>query len=104
MLYKDGLDSRDNVSFQNSYVSEQKQVSFDNDFDNCCMSYQPMPQMSCTPIYECPIKRVCHRCTNIEVPHIVPINTTIVNHEIYNHTYTPCYTYNEVVERENRCM
>lgn len=24
--------------------------------------------------------------------HIVPINTRVINHHIYKHSYTPCYT------------
>lgn len=48
--------------------------------------------MSCAPIYECPQERVCHTHTMINVPHIVPVNTRIINHQVYRHTYTPCYT------------
>lgn len=44
------------------------------------------------PVYECPQERVCHREIVHEVPHVCPINTRIVNHHIYRHTYTPCYT------------
>ena len=44
------------------------------------------------PIYECPQERVINRDIVHEVPHICPINTRIVNHHIYRHTYTPCYT------------
>lgn len=47
------------------------------------------------PIYECPCERVVHREICHEVPHIVPINTKIINHHIYKHTYTPCYTCTE---------
>ena len=48
--------------------------------------------MECPVIYECPIGRVCHREIHHHVPHVCPINTRIVNHHIYNHTYTPQYT------------
>ncbi len=46
----------------------------------------------CAPIMEAPCERVCHReiCHNVE--HIQPINTRIINHHIYHHTFTPCYT------------
>ncbi len=44
------------------------------------------------PVYECPQERVCHREFTHEVPHIVPINTRVINHHIYRHSYTPCYT------------
>ncbi len=44
------------------------------------------------PVYECPQERVCHRQFVYEVPHIIPINTRVVNHHIYRHSYSPCYT------------
>ena len=55
----------------------------------------------CPPVYECPQERVCHRQTVIEVPHIIPVNTRIINHQIYRHTYTPCYTACEETEVSN---
>lgn len=53
-----------------------------------------MPQQGCTcqPVMECPQERVCHRQICYEVPHIIPVNTRIVNHHIYRHTYQPMYT------------
>lgn len=55
----------------------------------CCG--QEMCNM-CPPIQECPQERVCHRYICYEVPHIMPCNTRIVNHHVYRHTYTPCYS------------
>lgn len=49
----------------------------------------------CAPIYECPIERCIHKEIIHEVPHIKPINTRIINHHIYRHTYTPMYTCSE---------
>lgn len=61
----------------------------------------------CPPVYECPEERVCHRYICHEVPHIKPCNTKIINHHIYRHTFTPCYTCCEenVLENvyENKC-
>lgn len=51
-----------------------------------------VPGMVCAPVYECPQERVIHREIMHEVPHVCPINTRIVNHHIYRHTYSPCYT------------
>ncbi len=70
------------------------------------------PEMapSCPPVTECPQERCCHREFVHEVPHIIPINTRIINHHVYRHTYTPCYTYCEenevsnVYERNNCCF
>lgn len=64
----------------------------------CC---PPNQSCCCPPVCECPQNQVCHRMINYEVPHICPMNTTVVNHHIYNHTYTPSYSYNEVDEVEN---
>ena len=58
--------------------------------NGCCN--EQIPGVICTPIYECPEERVCHRYIEHEVPHICPCNTRIVNHHIYRHTYAPCYT------------
>lgn len=56
----------------------------------CCdNSY---PGVVCPPVYECPQERVCHRYICHEVPHIQPCNTKIVNHHVYRHTFTPCYS------------
>lgn len=46
----------------------------------------------CPPVMECPQERVCHTTSCYKVPHIVPINTRIINHQVYHHTYQPFYT------------
>ena len=51
-----------------------------------------MSGMECPVVYECPIERVCHREIHHHVPHVCPINTRVINHHIYTHTYTPEYT------------
>ena len=65
-----------------------------------CGCMNPCDTM-CPPICECPQNQVCHRVMNYTVPHIIPMHTTMVNHHIYNHTYTPMYSYSEVDEVEN---
>lgn len=55
----------------------------------------------CPPIYECPEERVCERFIIHDVPHIMPINTKIINHHIYRHTITPTYTCEECDTCEN---
>ena len=52
----------------------------------CC------PNNMCPPVMECPQERVCHRQMCYEVPHIIPVNTRIINHHIYRHTYQPVFT------------
>ncbi|MBE6155991.1 MAG: hypothetical protein E7164_04470 [Firmicutes bacterium] len=90
-------------------------------FENRCPNMDTMPvadmgnanQMSMgmgcqtMPVYECPEERVCHRYICYEVPHIKPCNTRIINHHVYRHTFTPCYSSCEenVVENvfDQRC-
>ena len=48
--------------------------------------------VTCPVVMEAPIERVCHREICHHVPHVCPINTRVVNHHIYRHTYTPQYT------------
>ncbi len=57
-----------------------------------CMDNMPTQTMMCPPVEECPQERVCHRYICYEVPHIMPCNTRVINHHIYRHTYTPCFT------------
>lgn len=51
-----------------------------------------MPGIVTPPVYECPEERIIHREIVHQVPHICPVNTRIINHYIYKHTYSPCYT------------
>lgn len=55
----------------------------------------PCEPIMCPPIYECPQERCIHKQIIHEVPHVQPINTRIINHHIYRHTYSPCYTCTE---------
>lgn len=67
---------------------------FRNDrcFDESNTETMKISGMECAPIYECPCERVCHREINHHVEHIQPVNTRIINHHVYHHTYKPCYT------------
>lgn len=60
---------------------------------NTNMMYnQPMMGGYGNPMVETPQERVVHRSFVHEVPHVCPINTRIINHHIYRHTYQPRYT------------
>ena len=48
--------------------------------------------VTCPVVMEAPIERVCHREICHHVPHVCPINTRVINHHIYRHTYQPMYT------------
>lgn len=62
--------------------------------DQCCCQAPTAPAcgMVLPPVYECGKERQIHRNIIHEVPHICPVNTRIINHHIYKHTYSPCYT------------
>ena len=51
-----------------------------------------LPGVVCSPVYECPQERVVNRTICHEVPHICPCNTRIINHHVYRHSFTPCYS------------
>ena len=97
-MLKNNANERDTMQMDYSQVS----CSGCQNMNPCPMpSCPPSQNCCCPPITECPQNQVCHRVINYEVPHIMPMNTTVVNHHIYNHTYTPVYSYNEVDEVEN---
>lgn len=86
----DGVDM--NMSMDYNYASMG--------MPNCCPMDPCMPTM-CPPVYECPQERVCHRTINYEVPHMIPCHTRMINHHVYHHSYTPCYSYSEEDEYSN---
>ena len=92
----------DNGMYQGYSVEGSAELKFtpDSSTDKCSMNYM------CPPVYECPQERCIHKQIVHEVPHIQPINTRIINHHIYKHTYTPCYTCTEENEvcNVNACM
>jgi len=51
-----------------------------------------MPGCKMQPVYECPVEKCVHRTICHEIPHVCPINTRVINHHVYRHTYSPCYT------------
>ena len=94
--FKDGMN-------RPSFTQEKSFVSYDNNMESMAPCCPVMP-----PIYECPQERICHREFCYKVPHIIPINTKIINHHVYKHSYTPCFTECEenvcTNEYENFCQ
>ena len=82
-------------------MNYQESSCASNNMSGCMPPCPPPCDCSCPPVCECPQNQVCHRVLNYNVPHIIPMHTTVVNHHIYNHTYTPVYSYSEVDEVEN---
>lgn len=69
----------------NSYMSETNMEMMS---DNMC----PNQMNTCDPIMECPQEKCVDRFIYYDVPHIIPMNTKIINHHVYRHTYQPMYT------------
>ena len=77
------------MNFFNDITFQEKEINEVKGDNNCCQTMMGCPT---TPVYECPQEKVCHRYINYEVPHIMPMNTKIINHHIYKHTFIPQYT------------
>ena len=74
----------------NTYMSETNTEMMMS--DNMC----PNQMNNCEPIMECPQEKCVDRFIYYDVPHIIPMNTKIINHHIYRHTYKPMYTCSSV--------
>ena len=90
---------RDN-DINNTFVAENMDVDMDIDYMNQNMASMPIAQdpgmmMSggvSQPIIEPMQQRIVNRTIVHEVPHICPLQTKIVNHHVYKHTYQPSYS------------
>ena len=88
---------RDN-DINNTFVAENMDVDMNMDY----MNQQSMPIASDpgmmipggtgAPIVEPMQQRVINRTIVHEVPHICPLQTKIVNHHVFKHTYQPSYS------------
>ncbi len=67
--------------------NEMENTGMNMGMSGCCNS-----GCTCPPVMECPQERIVNREMNYEVPHIIPVNTRIINHHVYRHTYQPMYT------------
>lgn len=102
-MYKDGMYSNYEVEANKESYKESKTTMTSGCAASGCES---IPGMVTPPVYECPQERVIHREIIHNVPHVCPINTRIINHHIYRHTYSPCYTCceeNEVCNVNDGC-
>lgn len=83
------------------YENENMDMNMNMGMDTDMMNNNGMCGCVCPPVYECPQERVCTRVIVHEVPHVMPIHTKIINHHVYKHSYTPCYTMSECDTCEN---
>ncbi len=93
-----------NIDIDQNYIKkEEKNItmmpgmgmkggSFDCGFNKGMDHMMNMCGCKMQPVYEQPIEKCVHRTICHEVPHVCPINTKIINHHVYRHTYSPCYS------------
>ena len=98
LLNKRCLDKSGEMEYMQK--SEYSKMEMDPMMGGTCCDNQ-YPGVTCPPVYECPQVRCCHREIFHEVPHIIPVETRIINHHIYRHTYTPAYSCCEENEVSN---
>ena len=80
---------RDN-DINNTFYAENMDVDVDIDYiNNMAQSINQAPQ---APIIEPMQERIVNRTIVHEVPHVCPIQTKIVNHHVFKHTYQPSYS------------
>ena len=81
---------RDN-DINNNFYAENLDVDMDIEMNNM-NTMNTMPTMQSQPIIEPMQERVVNRTIVHEVPHVCPIQTRIINHHVYKHTYQPAYS------------
>lgn len=81
-----------NNDFRQDFYASDYDANFANQGVNMMDYNQGMMGGYGNQMVETPQERVVHRNFVHEVPHVCPINTRIVNHHIYRHTYQPRYT------------
>ena len=90
---------RDN-DINNTFVADNMDVDMNIDYMNNTNMQMPMqmdPGMQMNggisqPIIEPMQQRIVNRTIIHEVPHICPLQTKIVNHHVFKHTYQPSYS------------
>ncbi len=89
---------RDN-DINNTFVADNMDVDMNIDYmnNNMPMQMDMDPGMQINggaqqPIIEPMQQRVINRTIVHEVPHICPLQTKIVNHHVFKHTYQPSYS------------
>ena len=76
----------------NTFVADDMTIDMDIE-NNMPISIDPnMPGSITQPIIEPMQQRIVNRTIVHEVPHICPLQTKIVNHHVFKHTYQPSYS------------
>ena len=88
-MFQEVNQASENFSYEKKDYSK---MNMDMNQPNMTCTNMSQENICCPNVCEMPRERVCHRYFCYDVPHIVPCNTRIINHHIYKHTYSPCYT------------
>ena len=84
-----------NNDINNTFVAENMDVDMDIDYinsNNFMDQGMSMQGGVSAPIIEPMQQRVINRTIIHEVPHVCPLQTKIVNHHVFKHTYQPSYS------------
>lgn len=89
-MFQERCYDRDN-DINNNFFADTMTNNIDTNQFNYNNNQQTMESVN-QPIYEQMQERVLNRTFVHEVPHVCPIQTRIINHHIYRHTYRPEYS------------
>ena len=90
MFRNDCYDRQNEVN--NNFYAEDMNIDYDVEMNNMSTQMLPAQNMTTQPIIEPMQERVVNRTIVHEVPHVCPIQTRIVNHHVFKHTYQPAYS------------
>ena len=94
-MFRNSCYDRQN-EINNNFVAEDMNIDMDIQM-NSNMGNMMDPGMTMNggtqaPIIEPMQQRIVNRTIMHEVPHICPMQTKIINHHVYRHTYQPSYS------------
>ena len=88
----------------NTFIAENMDVDMGIDMNNMPNQNMEINGGIEAPIIEPMQQRIINRTIIHEVPHICPLQTKVVNHHVFKHTYQPSYSCcEENVCSEMRC-
>ena len=74
----------------NNFYADDMNIDMDIEMNN--VGFNAQPQVMSNPIIEPVQERIVNRTIVHNVPHVCPIQTRIINHHVFRHTYQPAYS------------
>ncbi len=87
MFRNDCYDRQNEIN--NTFIADNMDIDMDNYMNSMPIEYMDNQQQ---PIIEPVKQRIVNRTIVHNVPHICPVETKIVNHHVFKHTYQPAYS------------